>query len=83
MWMDYKIEGAGHIRCYTAKILKRQLNQHGLRVISHKGNFIPLLPQIILNDVNFPLLRFTGNLYPNLSQGIILKARKPVKHVEI
>ena len=76
MWMCYKLGGTGHVRYYTPRVLKKQLISHGFRVIPHKGNFIPLLPQAILNDVNFPLLRLTGNLVPNLSQCIILKAKK-------
>ncbi|MCE8424421.1 MAG: class I SAM-dependent methyltransferase [Candidatus Methanoperedens sp.] len=76
IWVNYSIEGTGHVRSYTPKVLKKQLNQHDFIIISHEGNFIPILPQFILNDVNFPLLSLTRNFYPNLSQCIILKAKK-------
>ncbi|HET6454723.1 MAG TPA: class I SAM-dependent methyltransferase [Armatimonadota bacterium] len=46
MWINYRFdEGAGHVRAYTAKVLKSQLAEHSFSVIKHTGNWVPFLPQ--------------------------------------
>ncbi len=75
-WVDYRLGGAGHVRAYTYGILKKQLKETGFKAEEHKGNFVPFIPEYFLNDIKFPMLAFTGELFPDLSQGMIIKARK-------
>ncbi|MER3446530.1 MAG: hypothetical protein C4291_06645 [Candidatus Dadabacteria bacterium] len=76
IWVSYSLEGVGHIRAYTPRALKKQLMEHGFTVEKHKGNWVPFIPQRFADDVKYPLLAITGDLFPNLSMDIIIKARK-------
>lgn len=54
-WVDWcTTEGTDHVRSYTVKILKRQLVSHGFNISRVLGNFVPFLPQQIINDLQFP-----------------------------
>jgi 2-polyprenyl-3-methyl-5-hydroxy-6-metoxy-1,4-benzoquinol methylase len=76
-WMDFSIlAGEGHVRYYTLGVLSRQLAQHGFRVDSVDGNFVPILPQSAVDDLRFPLLRLLGSAWPTLSQALIVRAEK-------
>lgn len=77
IWVNYRLEGPGHMRAYTPKTLKKQLSQHGFIIEEHKGNWVPFIPQKFIDDVKCPWLSITGELFPNLSMDIIIKARKP------
>ena len=76
IWVNYNLEGAGHVRAYTPRILKKQMAAHGLKVTKHVGNWVPFLPQRFVHDVRFPWLAFTGDLLPSLSMDIIVLATK-------
>lgn len=76
VWVNYNLNGSGHVRAYTPSILKKQLKQHGFKVVKHTGNWVPFIPQKIMNDVQIPFLAFTGTLLPNLSMDIIILAKK-------
>ena len=75
MWMDHRVEGTGHLRYYTPAILRAQLEQHGFRVDRHVGNWVPFLPQCWLDDRRAPWLAVTGDWWPSLAMGILMKAR--------
>ncbi len=75
-WLNYNLSGSGHVRGYTPRVLRRQLMEHGFRVTVHKGNWVPFIPQRFVNDINAPMLAFTGDLFPNLSMDIIMLARR-------
>lgn len=77
IWVNYNLEGVGHVRAYTPKILKKQLSECGFRVEKHTGNWVPFIPQKFVDDVKYPFLAITGDLLPSLSMDIIMKARKP------
>jgi 2-polyprenyl-3-methyl-5-hydroxy-6-metoxy-1,4-benzoquinol methylase len=77
IWVDYRLEGAGHVRAYTPQALKRQLREHGFVIERHVGNWVPFVPQRWLDDRKAPWLASTGDWFPNLAMDIILKARKP------
>ena len=77
IWVNYRLEGVGHVRAYTPKVLKKQLMEHGFKIEKHKGNWVPFIPQRFINDIKWPWLSITGDLFPNLSMDIIIKARKP------
>jgi len=76
MWMDHRVEGAGHLRYYTPRVLKTQLQAHGFRVERHVGNWVPLVPQRWADDRRFPWLAVTGDWFPSLAMGILMKARR-------
>ena len=57
-------------------MLRRQLRRVGLRPERVRGNWVPLVPQRLLNDVIWPALAVTGDWFPRLSQGLIVKARR-------
>jgi 2-polyprenyl-3-methyl-5-hydroxy-6-metoxy-1,4-benzoquinol methylase len=76
IWVNYNLEGSGHVRAYTPRILKKQMAAHGLKVTKHVGNWVPFLPQRFVHDVRFPWLAFTGDLLPSLSMDIIVLATK-------
>jgi 2-polyprenyl-3-methyl-5-hydroxy-6-metoxy-1,4-benzoquinol methylase len=80
IWVDYRLgQGEGHVRAYTPRVLKRQLQEHGLIVEKHVGNFVPFVPQRFLNDIQAPWLARTGDWLPGLAMDIIVKARKREK----
>ncbi|MFH0924772.1 MAG: class I SAM-dependent methyltransferase [bacterium] len=41
-YAEYKAGGAGHIRVYTAKAIKDQLNENGFNILSYHGCNLPL-----------------------------------------
>lgn len=41
-WMDYDLNGIGHIRAYTPKVLKEQFIKYGFKIEKHFGNFLPI-----------------------------------------
>ena len=75
MWMDVGIAGVGHLRYYTPRMLRHQLTQHGFVVERHLGNWVPLVPQRLLDDRRAPWLAVTGDWWPSLAMGILMKAR--------
>src|SRR5437667_5705977 len=76
MWMDVGVEGTGHLRYYTPRMLRHQLGRHGLRVERHVGNWVPLVPQRFLDDRTAPWLGVTGDWFPSLAMGILMTARR-------
>lgn len=77
IWVNYNLSGSGHVRAYSPGVLKKQLRDHGFKVILQKGNFVPFIPQRFLNDLQFPALSITGDWFPNLSMDIIMVAQRP------
>lgn len=75
-WVNYSLVGSGHVRAYTPSVLKKQLAQHGFKVIVHKGNWVPFIPQHFLSDIDFPALAITGDLLPSLAMDIIMLAKR-------
>jgi SAM-dependent methyltransferase len=75
-WLNYNLDGSGHVRLYTPAILKKQLAFHGFKVIRHTGNWVPFIPQRYIDDVKMPSLAITGDLFPNLAMDIIVLARR-------
>jgi 2-polyprenyl-3-methyl-5-hydroxy-6-metoxy-1,4-benzoquinol methylase len=76
-WVEYRLEGGqGHVRSYTPGALKIHLNETGFNVEKHLGNWVPLIPQHLIDDLKLPVLSITGDLMPGLSMDIIIKARK-------
>jgi 2-polyprenyl-3-methyl-5-hydroxy-6-metoxy-1,4-benzoquinol methylase len=76
VWMDCGVQGTGHLRYYTPRVLRRQLENHGFRVERHVGNWVPLLPQRWIDDRKFPWLTVTGDWWPSLAMAILMKARR-------
>jgi ubiquinone/menaquinone biosynthesis C-methylase UbiE len=76
IWVNYNLSGSGHIRAYTPRVLKNQLRENGLRILIHKGNWVPFIPQCYLHDIKLPLLAITGDIFPNLSMDIIILAQR-------
>lgn len=76
IWVDYSLEGSGHLRAYTPRVLKKQCEKHNLKLLKHKGNWVPFLPQKFVNDISMPWLSITGELFPSLSMDIIFLLEK-------
>lgn len=76
MWMDYRLQGIGHVRYYTPKILIKQICEHGFLLEKLTGNFVPPLSQRIGDDIRWPWLSLSGRMFPKLAQGLIVLARK-------
>jgi len=76
IWLNYNLSGSGHVRGYTPRVLKKQLAEHGFRVIVHKGNWVPFIPQSFVDDVKIPALAISGDLFPSLAMDIIMLARR-------
>jgi 2-polyprenyl-3-methyl-5-hydroxy-6-metoxy-1,4-benzoquinol methylase len=76
MWMDVGVAGTGHLRYYTPRMLRHQLERHGLTVERHVGNWVPFVPQRVLDDRRAPWLAVTGDWWPSLAMGILMKARR-------
>src|SRR5438552_1926957 len=74
--LDVGCAGTGHLRYYTPRMLRQQLARHGLRVERHLGNWVPLVPQRLLDDRRAPWLAVTGDWWPSLAMGILMKARR-------
>lgn len=75
-WLDHRLAGCGHVRAYTPRALKRQLAEQGFTVVRHTGNWVPFVPQSWTDDVRSPWLAWTGSLWPNLAQAILVLARR-------
>jgi 2-polyprenyl-3-methyl-5-hydroxy-6-metoxy-1,4-benzoquinol methylase len=75
-WLNYNLQGSGHVRGYTPRVLKRQLAEHGFRVTRHLGNWVPFIPQRYVDDIKMPFLSFTGTVWPSLAMDIIMLADK-------
>jgi SAM-dependent methyltransferase len=75
-WVNYSLEGSGHVRAYTPRVLKHQLAAHGFEILRHTGNWVPFIPQHFLDDVKVPALSITGDVMPSLAMDIIMLARK-------
>jgi 2-polyprenyl-3-methyl-5-hydroxy-6-metoxy-1,4-benzoquinol methylase len=75
-WTNYSVEPPNHIRSYTLPVLIKQLKQNGFKNIKATGNFVPFIPQVLIDDIKFPLLGATGSIFPSLSQGLIVSATK-------
>ena len=73
-WLNYNLEGSGHVRGYTPGVLKAQLAAHGFQVTRRTGNWVPFIPQRFVDDAKFPALAVTGTLLPNLAMDIIILA---------
>jgi 2-polyprenyl-3-methyl-5-hydroxy-6-metoxy-1,4-benzoquinol methylase len=76
-FVEYELGGDGHVRAYTLPVLRRQLEASGFAVEDERGNWVPFLPQVLMNDVRTPFVARTGDWFPRLSQGLIVKARRP------
>lgn len=77
IWVEYELSDQGHVRSYTAPTLRAQLRCHGFVVEEVAGNWVPVAPQRFTDDVHFPPLARTGDWFPSLSQGLIIRARRP------
>jgi len=75
-WLNYNLEGSGHVRGYTPGVLKKQMEAHGLHPMKMVGNWVPFIPQHFTDDVKMPVLAMTGDWFPTLSMDIIVIARK-------
>jgi SAM-dependent methyltransferase len=75
-FVEYELGGDGHVRAYTLPVLRAQLDRAGFTVEKAKGNWVPFLPQVLMNDVRTPFVARTGDWFPRLSQGLIVKARR-------
>lgn len=76
MWVDYRIKGHGHVRAYTPRVLIRQLAENGFQVVHHVGNWVPFLPQRLIDDLKLPWLSVTGKWAPSLSMDTVIGAIK-------
>nr|MDO8061628.1 class I SAM-dependent methyltransferase [Candidatus Freyrarchaeum guaymaensis] len=75
-YVQYSNEGVGHVRYYTAGVLKSQLKRHGFTVEKIVGNFLGA-PDCLLKDwLKRLILSPLGTLMPTLSEVLIVKARK-------
>jgi 2-polyprenyl-3-methyl-5-hydroxy-6-metoxy-1,4-benzoquinol methylase len=70
IWVDYRL------RAYTPKVLRRQLESSGFKIILTTGNWVPFIPQRYLDDIKAPWLSFTGSMFPGLAMDIIVLAEK-------
>ena len=75
-WTNYSVAAPNHVRSYTLPILKKQLKKNGFTPVKQFGNFVPFIPQVLLDDIKFPLLGVSGYIFPSLSQGLIVAAVK-------
>jgi len=76
IWVNYNLAGSGHVRAYTPGVLKKQLRDHGFRIVSHTGNWVPFIPQHFMNDIDTPWVAITGDLFPSLAMDIIMLAER-------
>jgi 2-polyprenyl-3-methyl-5-hydroxy-6-metoxy-1,4-benzoquinol methylase len=76
IWVEYELGDQGHLRAYTLPTLRAQLGRHGFRVERELGNWVPFLPQRLINDLRAPFLARTGDWFPSLSQTLIVQARQ-------
>lgn len=75
-YVQYSSEGPGHVRYYTAKVLKGQLEKHGFKVEKLIGNFLSFPDPLPKKPIRKYILAPLGTLLPTLSENLIVKARK-------
>ena len=75
-WLNYNLSGSGHVRGYTPGALRKQLSEHGFKVIRQLGNWVPFIPQHFADDIRMPWLAVTGDIFPSLAMDIIVLAQK-------
>lgn len=75
IWVEYELGDQGHVRAYTLPTLRAQLARHGFTIERELGNWVPFLPQRVINDLRAPFLARTGDWFPSLSQTLIVQAR--------
>jgi 2-polyprenyl-3-methyl-5-hydroxy-6-metoxy-1,4-benzoquinol methylase len=75
-WVEFRSGGEGHVRSYTAATLREQLADHGFAVRAVTGNWVPFLPQRLVDDIRVPWLAVTGGWFPTLAMDIIVEAEK-------
>jgi 2-polyprenyl-3-methyl-5-hydroxy-6-metoxy-1,4-benzoquinol methylase len=75
-WLNYNLQGSGHVRGYTPRVLRKQMAEHGLNVTKQLGNWVPFVPQHFVDDVKVPVLSVTGDWFPSLAMDIIVLAQK-------
>lgn len=78
LWVDYSLDGTGHVRAYTPRVLKRQLTHRGFKIKKHLGNWVPFVPQKYIDDVRHPWMSVTGDIFPSLSMDIMLLVERPL-----
>jgi 2-polyprenyl-3-methyl-5-hydroxy-6-metoxy-1,4-benzoquinol methylase len=78
MWLEYDLSDQGHVRAYTVPTLKKHLRIRGFIVERVRGNWVPIVPQRLFTDLVWPPIAKTGDWFPRLSQGLIVKARRPL-----
>lgn len=76
IWVEYSLSDQGHVRAYTLPTLRAHLQSRGFAVETITGNWVPVLPQRLVNDVRFPILARSGDWLPSLSQCLIASARR-------
>ena len=76
LWVDYRLQGSGHVRSYTPAILRNQLKSFGFKILKTTGNWVPFIPQKYLDDIKAPWLSFTGTILPRLAMDIIVLVEK-------
>jgi SAM-dependent methyltransferase len=76
IWVNYNLAGSGHVRAYTPRILKKQLEDHGFRLVLQRGNWVPFIPQHYIDDIKLPFLAITGDIFPNLAMDVIMLAQR-------
>ena len=76
IWVEYELGDQGHVRAYTLPTLRAQLRRHGFQVERELGNWVPFLPQGMIDDLRAPILARTGDWFPSLSQTLIVQTRR-------
>lgn len=75
IWVEYELSDQGHVRSYTVPTLRAQLRRHGFEVEEIVGNWVPFIPQRFVHDVRLPALARTGDWFPSLAQGLVVRGR--------
>lgn len=75
IWVEYELSDQGHVRSYTVPTLRAQLRRNGFAVEQVVGNWVPVVPQRFVHDVRIPALARTGDWFPSLAQGIVVRGR--------
>ena len=77
-WMDYELEtGSGHVRYYTRKVLRTQLQSVGFNVGRELGTALslPFLGRFVAGD-GPAILGLAGRAIPSLAEIIVIEAWK-------
>jgi SAM-dependent methyltransferase len=78
VFMDYEMEGKyGHVRYYTLSVLCGQLRMVGFKIVAIRGGVlpVPILSRVFRSE-KFRPLKVLGNLFPTLSDNLVVKAQK-------